>query len=80
MYTEYFDLTNCDYKDTCSRTKSHACNRCIRNKMPMTDNFIFKTYNAFDTYKSSPCDNCCCNPKNGGSGICNCTLNLPEIR
>jgi hypothetical protein len=20
------------------------------------------------------------NPKNGGSGICNCTLNLPEIR
>jgi len=28
---------------------------------------------------SSPCDACGCNPKNGGSGICNCTLGGPTI-
>lgn len=35
------------------------------------DNFIFKSFTA--------CDKCGANPKNGGSGICNCTLNLPII-
>ena len=28
---------------------------------------------------NSPCDGCSNNPKNGGSGICNCTLGLPVI-
>lgn len=28
---------------------------------------------------SSPCDNCPNNSKNGGSGICNCTLGTPVI-
>ncbi len=27
----------------------------------------------------SPCDSCPNNPKNGGSGICLCTLGMPEI-
>ena len=27
----------------------------------------------------NPCKNCSNNPQNGGSGICNCTLNLPKI-
>lgn len=26
----------------------------------------------------SPCDNCSNNPKNGGSGICFCTLGLQD--
>lgn len=28
----------------------------------------------------SPCDACSNNPKNGGSGICFCTLGLQNIR
>ena len=27
-------------------------------------------------HRFSPCDACPCNTKNGGTGICNCTLNL----
>lgn len=30
-------------------------------------------------YNANPCENCSNNPKNGGSGICNCTLGLPKI-
>ena len=29
--------------------------------------------------EASPCDGCAQNPKNGGSGICNCILGLPKI-
>ena len=32
-----------------------------------------------DNMQNSPCDNCQANPKNGGSGICNCTLSTPKI-
>ena len=28
---------------------------------------------------NSPCEYCGCNPKNGGSGLCNCTLACPKI-
>ena len=31
------------------------------------------------TFSSAPCETCGCNPKNGGSGICNCTLVIPKI-
>lgn len=30
-------------------------------------------------FSSAPCETCGCNPKNGGSGICNCTLPTPKI-
>lgn len=30
-------------------------------------------------FKQSPCDNCSNNPKNGGSGMCNCILGLPTV-
>ena len=30
-------------------------------------------------FEQSACVNCSNNPKNGGSGICNCTLGLPKI-
>ena len=30
-------------------------------------------------YDGSPCDSCSNNPKNGGSGICNCILGQPPI-
>ena len=32
-----------------------------------------------EVFSNSPCDNCNNNPKNGGSGICNCTLSNPNI-
>ena len=31
------------------------------------------------TFEQSTCINCPNNPKNGGSGNCNCTLGLPKI-
>lgn len=31
------------------------------------------------TFGQSSCENCSNNPKNGGSGICNCTLGLPKV-
>lgn len=34
---------------------------------------------AFETNQNSPCDNCSNNPKNGGSGICYCTLGLRTL-
>lgn len=38
-----------------------------------SDNLIVKTL------RSQACDSCSNNPKNGGSGICHCTLGLPVI-
>lgn len=35
--------------------------------------------NSF-AFKSNPCHTCSNNPANGGSGICLCTLGLPDIR
>lgn len=31
------------------------------------------------TLRKQACANCANNPKNGGSGICHCTLGLPVI-
>lgn len=38
-------------------------------------------YNGIVTsaFSSTPCEACGCNPKNGGSGICNCTLATSKI-
>lgn len=33
----------------------------------------------FISVNESPCDHCSNNPKNGGSGICMCTLGTPKI-
>lgn len=32
-----------------------------------------------EPFSYNPCQNCSNNPKNGGSGICNCTLGLPKM-
>lgn len=32
-----------------------------------------------EPFSFSPCQNCSNNPKNGGSGICNCTLGLSKM-
>ena len=29
--------------------------------------------------QNDPCKDCSNNPKNGGSGVCNCTIGLPKI-
>lgn len=30
-------------------------------------------------FGQSACENCSNNPKNGGSGMCNCTLGIPKV-
>ena len=43
---------------------------------------FFKGYKPqyyFKTDNNKICENCGCNPKNGGSGNCNCTLASPTI-
>lgn len=80
MFNEYFNLANCGLKDTCENANTYGCNNCTRNSRYLVDNYKSKGYNGTLIKNNSPCDSCGCNPKNGGSGICNCTLNLPEIR
>lgn len=38
-----------------------------------------KIYKHKPQYESEACKNCSNNPKNGGNGVCMCTLNLPKI-
>ena len=39
----------------------------------------YKPQYYFKTDNNKVCENCGCNPKNGGSGNCNCTLASPTI-
>lgn len=36
--------------------------------------------NLKTAYTNKACETCKNNPKNGGDGICHCTLGLPEIK
>lgn len=54
--------------------------KVIRVSFGGNDYDLNKTNEISLNYKASPCETCSNNPKNGGSGICNCTLGLPEIR
>ena len=49
----------------------------------VNNNLQVNGYNLNDTtvgsFEQSACVNCSNNPKNGGSGICHCTLGLPNI-
>lgn len=46
----------------------------------ISDQTTFNVTRYYDpTFADSPCRTCPNNPKNGGSGICNCTLGLPEV-
>ena len=40
---------------------------------------LFELTAIEEPFSFSPCQNCSNNPKNGGSGICNCTLGLPKM-
>ena len=39
----------------------------------------YRPYEYFKTNNNKVCENCGCNPKNGGSSNCNCTLATPTI-
>ena len=39
----------------------------------------YRPYEYFKIYNNKVCENCGCNPKNGGSGNCNCILATPTI-
>ena len=49
----------------------------INIKLPKYDDTYSNTHNR--NFKSSACDGCSNNPKNGGSGICFCILGSPVI-
>lgn len=38
--------------------------------------YILRRYDTSNTYDKTACTNCSNNPKNGGSGICNCILGM----
>ena len=39
----------------------------------------YRPYEYFKTDNNKVCENCGCNPKNGGTGNCNCSLATPTI-
>ena len=50
---------------------------CINNEHLQKEYVDFETtyeYIKNNSFNSCPCDTCSNNPKNGGSGICNCIL------
>ena len=52
-------------------------NSLEHDKYPSLNGYINTPYTL--NSEQSPCENCPNNVKNGGSGICNCTLGLPKI-
>ena len=42
-------------------------------------NTIHFTDDSWATPVPNPCKNCPTHPSNGGNGMCNCTLGIPEI-
>ena len=55
-----------DYSDISVSTLNHA-------------DYSAATINTINNFAQSACDNCSSNPKNGGSGICHCTLGQIQI-
>lgn len=53
---------------------SKEINININIKLPKYEDPYLNDYN-----RSSACDKCSNNPKNGGSGVCFCTLGTPVI-
>lgn len=52
-------------------------NSLEHDKYPSLNDYINTPYTL--NSEQSPCENYSNNVKNGGSGICNCTLGLPKI-
>lgn len=51
----------------------------ITSKYEYISNKIKEGIYPYQEKEESPCDSCNNNPKNGGSGICHCTLGLKEF-
>ena len=54
-------------------------NNNTANDININIKFTITTEYPSNNYQSSPCDYCSNNPRNGGNGICCCTLGLPSI-
>jgi hypothetical protein len=48
------------------------CNHCKRNNQQNTSYYYIR--HQYDTTADDPCLNCSNDPRNGGSGICYCTI------
>ena len=70
---------NCKYRLPCG-----WCDRknemCIYKQVISKNNETLKEkYGLWDSDSNDPCEHCPNNPKNGGSGICNCIIGLPKV-
>lgn len=77
------------YNATVSDTYITVCPEChkvVTKTKQRTVSNITTTYSGTastkinETFTSDACENCTNNPKNGGSGICNCTLGSPKVK
>ena len=65
------------HKDYCPNCGWSHSNREENVRVPFIENE--SPYATLDSFQNSPCVTCGNNPKNGGSGICHCTLGQPQI-
>lgn len=77
---------NCKYKLPCGwcDRKNEMCiyeQETIANSQSiLTNNETLKErYGLWDSDSNDPCEHCPNNPKNGGSGVCNCIVGLPKV-
>lgn len=78
------DVTDCSYTTlNAIYSFGNKIDGAIENTVSQDElNRINQEFNGMfinDSFEKSPCDNCSNNPKNGGSGMCFCTLGQQNI-
>ena len=67
-----YNCPDCVFEDT---TNFEVCLHCKRNNKPRED-YYFVKYTHHNSANDDPCITCSNDPRNGGSGICFCTIGL----
>lgn len=65
----YYCSLDCFYKDNTGKCK---LDYCVNPSFPTYPRKDYVYYNI--KFSNNPCNYCSSNPRNGGSGLCNCTL------
>lgn len=60
------------------RQQAWEATKPVRKALMIQEALKTETVILFNNVKTL-CEHCSCNPKNGGSGMCNCTLACPKI-
>ena len=66
----------CEHEDEKDGSNCYECVKGIENKYTPKEVIYVK---CTDYYENDPCKACGNNPKNGGSGVCQCILGQPKI-